>query len=171
MLRVTGHDAALLDGGIQAWDGPLTGVATERPPATFTARPWPAKRIATIDEVAARPPGVVLDARSHERYLGGPDDLDPRAGHVPGARSLSCRENVDAGGRLLPPKELRRRLRAAGVEETTPVVSYCGSGVTACHTLLVLEVAGFAPGRLFPGSWSQWSRDPDRPAATGGEPG
>lgn len=169
MLRVTGHAAALLDGGLTAWEGPLETAAPEPRPARFTPAPWPPERLASIDD-AADPANVVLDARQRERYLGEPDALDPRAGHIPGARSLPCRENLDAQGRLLPVDDLRRRLAAVGADGSAPVISSCGSGVTACHTLLVLEHAGLGAGRLFPGSWSQWSRDPARPVATGEEP-
>lgn len=166
MLRVTGHDAALLDGGITAWRGPLaTGVET-RPPASFTASPWPAERLAGIDDLGG---GPLLDARPAERYRGEVEPLDARPGHVPGARSLPCRQNVDASGRLLPVPELRRRLAELGVDRDSPWVSSCGSGVTACHTLLVAEQLGLAPGRLYPGSWSQWAAT-DRPAVTGAQP-
>jgi len=168
MLRATGHPAALLDGGIAAWAGPLETSTPPRPRARFTPRPWPAERIASMDD-AADPANVVLDARQRERYLGEPNPLDPRPGHIPGARSAPCRENLDASGRFLPVDELRRRLCDAGVGDA-PVVSYCGSGVTACHNLLAMEHAGLSAGRLYPGSWSQWSRDPARPAATGDEP-
>jgi thiosulfate/3-mercaptopyruvate sulfurtransferase len=167
MLRVTGHDAALLDGGVTAWDGPLETTAPDRPPKPFTATPWPAERLATIDD-AANPNNVVLDARQRERYRGEPDPIDPRAGHIPGARNLPARENVDDSGRLLPVDELRRRLAHVGVgPNTAAVVSSCGSGVTACHNLLVMEHAGVGRGRLYPGSWSQWSADASRPVATG----
>jgi thiosulfate/3-mercaptopyruvate sulfurtransferase len=166
MLRVTGHDAALLDGGLDAWDGALETRTPARPAASFTPVPWPADRLASADDAADRA-NVVLDARARERYLGLDDPVDPRWGHIPGARSLPARENVGAGGRLLPVEELRSRLRAVGVERSTPVVSYCGSGVNACHTLLVLEHSGLGEGRLYPGSWSQWSSDPERPVATG----
>lgn len=167
MLRATGHDAALLDGGLAAWEGPLETEPAARPATRFTARPWSAGVLATIDD-AADPANVVLDARERGRYRGdGPDPVDPRAGHIPGARSLPCRENLDGRGRFLPVDELRARFAAAGVRAGSPVVSYCGSGVTACHNLLALEHAGLGEGRLFPGSWSQWSRDPARPVATG----
>jgi thiosulfate/3-mercaptopyruvate sulfurtransferase len=166
MLRVTGRAAALLDGGIGAWDGGLSTAPVTRPPARFTARPWPAERLAGIDEVAATS-DVVIDARAADRYAGAPDGVDPRPGHIPGARSLPTREHAGPDGRLQPLAALRERFAGAGIEAGTPVVSYCGSGVTACHNLLVLEHAGLGPGRLFPGSWSQWSRDPARPAETG----
>lgn len=170
MLRAVGRDAALLDGGPAAWDGPLEEGAVDPPSATTTARPWPAELLATIDDATDRG-RVVLDARPPDRYAGAPDDLDPRAGHVPGARNVPARGNVDADGRLLPVAELRARFAAAGVTDAAGVVSTCGSGVTACHTLLAMEHAGLGRGRLWPGSWSAYSRDPSRPVATGSEPG
>ena len=166
MLRVTGHDAALLDGGLTAYVGALESGRTHRPPATFTARPWPADRLAGIEEAAGAADAVVLDARQRERFRGDTEPIDPRAGHIPGARSLPCRENLDPDGRFLPVAELRDRFAAVGVGPDTPVISYCGSGVTACHNLIALEHAGFGPGRLFPGSWSAYAHS-DRPAATG----
>ncbi len=183
MLRATGHEAALLDGGIGAWDGELemghesshTSASTGRKlqerlsfrPTNFEVRPWPDALLATIEETAgaaAKADAVVIDARPRERFEGAPDDLDPRAGHIPGARWVPCRENVEAAGRLLPAARLRERF---GVADASEVVSYCGSGVTACHNLLAMEQAGLGQGRLFPGSWSQWSRDPARPVQTG----
>jgi thiosulfate/3-mercaptopyruvate sulfurtransferase len=166
MLRVTGHDAALLDGGIGAWEGPLETAPAQRPPAAFTARPWPQDALASADD-AADPANAVIDARSHERYLGGrPDPVDPRPGHVPGARSLPAVGHLGPDGRLLGRDELRRRFAEAGADGTRPVVSYCGSGVTACTNLVLLEHLGLGGGRLYAGSWSQWSHT-DRPAATG----
>lgn len=166
MLRVLGHEAALLDGGLDAWDGPLEITEVPVSPTAFTARPWPCDRLTSADEAAA-PENVTIDARQRERFAGAPDGVDPRAGHIPGARSLPCREHLGDDGRLLPVDVLRHRLAAVGIDGTTPVVSYCGSGVTACHNLLVLEHAGLGPGRLYPGSWSQWSHDASRPVATG----
>ena len=165
MLRALGHDAALLDGGLLAYDGPLETQPTRRPAATFTPRPWPEDRLADIDD-AADTANVVIDARQRERFRGEEEPLDPRAGHIPGARSVPARENVDAHGRFLAPEQLRAKLAEAGVIPGAPVVSYCGSGVTACHNLLAIEHAGLGEGRLYPGSWSQWSHTP-RPAATG----
>ena len=165
MLRVTGHEAAVLDGGLQAWEGELETAPASRPTAEFTATEWPAERLATIDEVATAP--LKIDARQRERYLGEPDGVDPRAGHIPGALSVPCRENLGADGRLLPPDELRARFPFGDDAE---VISYCGSGVTACHNLLAMEQVGLQNGRLFPGSWSQWSRDPARAAETDAAP-
>lgn len=161
MLRVTGHQAALLDGALSG-DDPLEHGPVEPEPAQFTPRPWPADAVADPADTADRG-NVVLDSRPRERFHGAPDPLDPRPGHVPGARSLPCRESLDDDGLLLPSEVLRRRFADAGVTGTEPVVAYCGSGVTACHTLLVLEHVGLGSGRLYPGSWSQYAADPARP--------
>ena len=151
MLRAVGVDAALLED-----PGPLEATAEpELRSAAFAPRPWPAELLADLDHLD----GVLLDARPRARYDGAPDDLDPRAGHIPGAVSVPCRENVGQGE-----ESLRRTLAEAGVGPETEVVSSCGSGVTACHTLLVLERLGYRPGRLYPGSFSEWSRT-DRPVA------
>jgi thiosulfate/3-mercaptopyruvate sulfurtransferase len=165
MLRVLGHEAALLDGGIGGYVGELS---TEEPvvaPATFTAAPWPAEALASLDDVTSGS-SVVLDARQAERYRGEVEPVDPKAGHIPGARSLPCRENVSSSGGFLPVGELVARFAAFGVEEGSPVISYCGSGVTACQNLLVMEHAGLGRGRLYPGSWSQYCST-DLPVATG----
>jgi thiosulfate/3-mercaptopyruvate sulfurtransferase len=169
MLRVTGHEAALLDGGLLAHDGELERTPAQRPPAVFTPRPWPPERLADIDD-ATDAANVVLDARDRDRYRGDVEPLDPRAGHIPGARSVPARENVDEHGRLRPVDALRRVFAAAGVTDAASVVASCGSGVTACHDLLALEHAGLGSGRLYPGSWSQYSHARKRPVATGDEP-
>jgi len=175
LLRVTGHQAALLDGGLRTWSGPLTTTVPDRPPAVFQPRPWPVEALASTAEVAALLDGgrlddgvtVVLDARAGERYRGEVEPVDPRAGHLPGARSLPATANLAEDGRVLPVAQLRDRFAAVGVRSGTAVVSSCGSGVTACHTLLLLEYAGLGSGRLYPGSFSAWSSDPGRPVATG----
>jgi thiosulfate/3-mercaptopyruvate sulfurtransferase len=159
MLRVTGHQAALLDGGIVGWRGAREQGSVERPRASFTAAPWPADRLVGIDDLEGR---VLLDARPRERFRGEVEPLDARPGHIPGARNVPCRENVDNRGFLLPVPELRSRLTDLGDDW----VSSCGSGVTACHTLLVAEHLRLPAGRLYAGSWSQWAAT-DRPAATG----
>jgi thiosulfate/3-mercaptopyruvate sulfurtransferase len=166
MLRATGHDAALLDGGLGAYDGPLEAAESRRAATVCTPRPWPAELLADIDD-ATDDRLVVLDARDRARFRGDAEPVDPRAGHIPGARSLPCRDNVDGAGRFLPVETLRERFRAVGVVDGPSVVSYCGSGVTACHNLIAMEHAGLGLGRLYPGSWSQYSHDTARPAATG----
>ncbi|MDA8069380.1 MAG: sulfurtransferase [Actinomycetota bacterium] len=168
LLRATGHEAALLDGGLASWPQADLHQASPAPraPARFTPTPWPSDRLAQIDEVATTD-AVLIDARDRARFAGGPDPYDPRSGHIPGARSLPTREHVDANGRIASPAALRSRFAQAGIGPDTQVISYCGSGVTACHNLLALERAGLLPGRLYPGSWSQWSRDSSRPVETG----
>lgn len=165
LLRATGHAAALLDGGLGAYDGPTESGPTTRPPARFAPRPWPAEALAGLDDVLAGG-HVLVDARDAVRYRGEVEPVDPRAGHVPGAVNVPCRGNVDPAGRLLPVEELRKRFADAGVGDGRQVVSYCGSGVNACHNLLVMEHAGLGRGRLWPGSWSQYSHRVDLPAAT-----
>jgi thiosulfate/3-mercaptopyruvate sulfurtransferase len=166
MLRALGRDAALLDGGLQAYDGPLEQQAPPRPPAACRPQPWPAERLASIDD-ALDPRFVVLDARDGARFRGEAEPVDPVAGHIPGARSLPCRDHLDPDGRFRSPDDLRARFAAVGVEPGTEVVSYCGSGVTACHNLLAMEHAGLGLGRLYPGSWSAYCNTPGRPVATG----
>jgi thiosulfate/3-mercaptopyruvate sulfurtransferase len=175
MLRVTGHDAAVLDGGLHAFTGPMEYGAGALPtvPGDFVSRPWPVGRLADLADLAGptAPDGttrVLIDARDADRYRGDHEPVDPRAGHVPGARSLPCRANLGPGGGMVSPAELRRRFERLGVRDGSEVVAYCGSGVTACHNLLALEHAGYAPGRLFPGSWSQYSHT-DLPAETGAD--
>jgi thiosulfate/3-mercaptopyruvate sulfurtransferase len=165
MLRALGQDAALLDGGLDAYGDERETDVPQRPRAPRTVRPWPAERLASLAD-ASSGEFVVIDARQPERFRGETEPIDPRPGHIPGARNVSCRENVDASGRFLSGAELRERFAAAGVIDGAAVVSYCGSGVTACHNLLALERAGFAPGRLYPGSWSQYSAT-SLPAALG----
>jgi len=174
MLTVTGHTAAVLDGGIAAWPGEVergAGTGTPRPAGTFTPRPWPAGRVVRADDVARfiDGGGVVVDARAPERYRGDVEPVDPRAGHIPGACSAPWMTNLDASGRLRPADELRADYEALGVRDGSPVIAYCGSGVTACFDILAMTVAGFDDVRLYEGSWSDWSSEPARPVATGND--
>ncbi len=172
VLRAYGHGAAaVLDGGIVKWTAegrPLESAAPRPGPARFVARPregW----VVGKDEVKGRPPGaLVLDARVPPRYRGETEPVDPRAGHVPGAINAPYTANLTEGPIpvLRSVQDLRARYRALGAGEAAPIV-YCGSGVNACHTLLALERAGLR-GRLYAGSWSEWSADPTLPVATGG---
>lgn len=170
MLRVTGHTAAVLDGGIHAWTGDLeTGAPPARASGTFTATPWPQDRIVDADDVARmiEEGTAVVDARAAERYRGEVEPIDPRAGHIPGARSAPWSDNLSPRGTFLSAGELRATYETLGARRDRPVVAYCGSGVTACHDVLALTLAGFDDVRLYEGSWSDWCSDPERPAATG----
>ena len=170
LLRWGGHrDVRLLDGGLTAWrDSGMrlsTGDTPVRPGSvTLRAGSLPT---ATIDDVAAlgsdHSKTVLVDARAAERYRGEVEPIDPRAGHIPGAISVPTSENVDESGRFRAASELRERFAQAGVTDGSAVVAYCGSGVNAAHEIAALEIAGLS-GTLFPGSWSQWSADPARPA-------
>lgn len=171
MLRIVGVDAALLDGGLAAWAGPIeSGPGEPRPNATFAVRPWPADRFATADDTAAAALGddvVVLDARAAERYRGETEPVDPRAGHVPGAANAPWAANLGPDGRFRSAAELRAHYAGLGIGPDTEVVCYCGSGVSACADLLALERAGVGRTRLFVPSWSGWSSDAARPVETG----
>lgn len=173
MLRAQGTAAALLNGGVQAWAGPLeTGPGTAPEPAARRTRPWPAELVAGWAEVAALAPGTtLLDARAPERYRGDSEPVDPRAGHIPGARNLPVSRVLEPStGRFADPAELRRRFAEAGITDGADVIASCGSGVSACILLVALEHAGLGPGRLFVPSFSGWSSDPERTVATGERP-
>ena len=110
----------------------------------------------------------VLDARAPERFSGEVEPLDARAGHIPGALNRPFTENLDVNGHFRPAQELKSEFEALlGSVSTKKVIHSCGSGVTACHNLFAMELAGLGGSRLYPGSWSHWIRDPDRPIATG----
>lgn len=162
LLHVLGEPVAVLDGGLGAWQGELSTDLPEPEPVRRAVRPWPAERFVTADELAVSP-AAVFDARTAERFAHGDPGIDPRPGHVPGAHSAPWSGNLGADGRFLPPDALRGRFAAA---DGHGVVAYCGSGVTACHDLLAMTVAGLTDLALYPGSWSQWGADPTRPAET-----
>jgi thiosulfate/3-mercaptopyruvate sulfurtransferase len=115
-------------------------------------------------EVAAA--GILLDARAPERFAGEVEPMDPVAGHIPGAVNAPTTENVDETGHFLRPDQLRERFGKLGVDDSTQIGVYCGSGVTAAHEALALELTGITPA-VYVGSWSEWITDPSRPVATG----
>jgi thiosulfate/3-mercaptopyruvate sulfurtransferase len=175
LLRWLGHDAvAVLDGGLAAWRAhglPLETATPAPAVAHFAASPRP-ELLAGADEILGALGSDrlnVVDARAPARFRGDEEPIDPIAGHIPGAVNHPTDRNLDADGRFLPPDALVARLRQtlAGAAPGQ-VVSSCGSGVTACHNLLAMEVAGMRGGRLYAGSWSEWIRDPARPVAKGG---
>jgi thiosulfate/3-mercaptopyruvate sulfurtransferase len=154
LLRHFGHDAvAVLDGGLRAWREaglPLESGEPHVEPGAFEARPRAGD---TVDAGGAAAAAPLLDARAPERYRGEVEPIDAVAGHIPGAVNVPATE-LAPGGRFRDPAELRRLLEGAG----DGAVAYCGSGVTACTVVLAAEVAGLGPVRLYPGSWSEWSR-------------
>ena len=174
MLRMQGCQAALLDGGLAAWSGPLeAGPRRAAQTATFYSRPWPADRFATADELAdleSNDGTMALDARSAERYSGSVAAIDPTPGHIPRAANSPWASVLDPDTkRLRSPNELRSHFEELGVDQHTDVVHYCGSGVSACINMIAMEIAGFAESRLYVASWSGWSSDPQRPTKTGSE--
>jgi thiosulfate/3-mercaptopyruvate sulfurtransferase len=172
MLRWLGHDRALvLDGGFARWRSlglPVDALLPGYPPGDFVAHPRSdlAVDAATVLAVASDVGCRLLDARAPERFRGEIEPLDTVAGHVPGALNHPLTESLAADGRLREPEELRRAFEATlGGVPPSHVVAMCGSGVTACHLLLAMEQAGLTGARLYPGSWSEWIRDPRRPIA------
>jgi thiosulfate/3-mercaptopyruvate sulfurtransferase len=179
MLRWLGHDAAaVLDGGFKAWtarggalqSGEADPAAAERVTRHFTPRLDAGSVVSTaeLERALQDPKAVLVDARAQDRYAGAVEPIDPVAGHIPGAVNHPFTANLGADGRFLPAAELKRRwqerLPGGDLEN---LVAMCGSGVTACHNLLSLEVAGLTGGKLYAGSWSEWIRDPRRPIARG----
>jgi thiosulfate/3-mercaptopyruvate sulfurtransferase len=172
MLRWAGHaQVAVLDGGLPAWiaDGGVTTTATVSVTrGNISARP-PLTRTVDVDQVLASLGSTALtivDARAADRFRGENETLDRVGGHIPGAKNRCFKDNLQADNRFKTADQLR--MEFAGVI-TTPAgsVMQCGSGVTACHNLLALEIAGLTGAALYPGSWSQWSADTARPVATG----
>lgn len=166
------EDVRILDGSLRAWTNAgydLERGAVDPIPGDVTLTSDLLPQL-TMDEAAERASrGVLLDVRAEERYRGEVEPVDPRAGHIPGARNLPTTGNVGADGRFLTPGELRERFGGAGASEGTPVGLYCGSGVTAAHAFVAATLAGLAP-QLYAGSWSQWSQHADRPVAVGAHP-
>ena len=175
LLRYHGHtDVRVLDGAWAAWvaaGGPVeTGSTTEVAPGDFAADPG---HLPMVESAQVLDVEVLVDARAAERYRGESEPIDPVAGHIPGAVNVPTSRNLGADGRFLPPEELRALYASVGATVETgergEVAAYCGSGVTAVHDILAMEVAGVRAA-LYPGSWSGWITDPDRPVATSESP-
>jgi thiosulfate/3-mercaptopyruvate sulfurtransferase len=176
MLHWLGHDAAaVLNGGWARWqaeDRPVRHGIEARPPRTFMPQVRP-EMIADVGEVNIRRQDTayrVIDSRAENRYRGEGETLDPVAGHIPGAVCLPFAANVGPDGRFRSPDELRARFEPLlAARSPEQAIFYCGSGVTAAHNLLAMEYAGLPGARLYPGSWSEWITDADRPVAIGPE--
>ncbi|MBU3672310.1 MAG: sulfurtransferase [Sinobacteraceae bacterium] len=177
LFRWLGHErVAVLDGGLAAWtqgNRPLTTATPRIEPRGFIARPDP-RRVANVDEVLSHlgdPAVRLVDARSAERYAGGSESIDPISGHVPGAVSHHYGRNLDTAGLMRPIDALRSEWTGTlGGVQAEQMIAMCGSGVSACVNLLAMEHAGIRGARLYPGSWSEWIRDPGRPVARGSTP-
>ncbi len=168
LLRYHGHDQVrVLDGGWSAWTGagqPVeSGAGAESGGGDFTAVPG-SMPVVTADDV--RSVDVLIDARAAVRYRGETEPIDPVAGRIPGAVNVPTALNLVDDGRFRPADELRGLYAAVGATDGASVAAYCGSGVTAAHDVLALEIAGVAAA-LYPGSWSEWITDPTRPVETG----
>ncbi len=174
MLRWMGHDAvALMDGGLPKWQRENRPMTTDIPvvtPTVFVPHARDDMRVDADAVLAASESGgkLLLDARPEMRFLGEMEPIDPVAGHVPGAVNVPFDDNLDLGGTFLPADELREMYEGllAG-RKPEDVIHMCGSGVTACHNLLAMEIAGLPGAKLYPGSWSEWIADPSHPIATG----
>lgn len=159
----------LLDGGLRAWRDaglPLTELKPEPEAGHFTGKPDDSM-VVTADQLLQQlddPQQTLLDARALPRFLGEVEPIDPVAGHIPGAICAPFTDNLDSNSRFLPVEQLRARF--SGLLQARPaerVVGYCGSGVTACHNLFAMQLAGLPMARLYPGSWSEWITESDRP--------
>jgi thiosulfate/3-mercaptopyruvate sulfurtransferase len=175
LLRWLGHEqVAVLDGGLRSWrsrDYPLDRAVPRVSPKTFNGTPR-TDMVATTQDLVARLGSdwlCLIDVRTAERFAGDKEPIDTVAGHIPGARNLPYQTNLDSSDCYLPPEALRKMY--ARILDDFPLeqcVVMCGSGVTACHSLLALELAGMNGAKLYAGSWSEWIRDPNRMVAVGG---
>ena len=175
MLRWCGHAAvAVLDGGLPAWQAAGHELTTDLPtlqPATFTLRPSLVELV-VVEQVEANltaaQPRLIVDARSPDRFRGENETLDPVGGHIPGAVNRFFKDNLQADGTFKSPEVLRAEWQAV-LENRVPqqTIMQCGSGATACHNYLAMEVAGLSGAGLYAGSWSEWCSDASRPLANG----
>ncbi|WP_151082545.1 sulfurtransferase [Nocardioides cynanchi] len=172
LLRDYGHDDVLvLDGGLRAWSDagrPVSTTPTASGPGDWTGRPGQLPTVGADGAAGLARDGGLIDVRAAVRFRGEQEPLDPVAGHIPGAVNAPLTDLTDELGRFLPSSALAAHFEALSVSGSARVAAYCGSGVTACQTLLALRLAGLEDGALYPGSWSGWITDPSRPVALGG---
>jgi thiosulfate/3-mercaptopyruvate sulfurtransferase len=173
LLRWIGHsDVAVLDGGMAAWQALGETLTSETPAAAAPGNIQDLSSLvktvdaqALLDNLKSQTLQVV-DARAPDRFRGENETIDAVGGHIPGAKNRFFKDNLQADGHFKSATQLREEWLSV-VGDPQAAVMQCGSGVTACHNLLALEVAGLPGAHLYPGSWSEWSSDPQRPVATG----
>jgi len=167
MLKATGHaHVRVLDGGLDAWNGPMGSVPRQPTPSSHPQSPMPYFGLALVDELIsniASKKNIVLDARSNDRFHGENETIDPIGGHIPGAINHFFKNNLSATSFKAPKQLYQQYLELLGTTKASEVIHSCGSGVSACHNLLAMEAAGLKGSRLYVGSWSEWCSDPDRP--------
>lgn len=177
MLRLSGVNAALLDGGLPAFEAEIARAGGQLQleqgsrvlePAEFTWQPF--VNLVSLDEVAHASKSnsaVLVDARSKERYLGEVEPIDSRAGHIPSAVNVPYESLLDENGKFLAVEKLSEIFLSKGISKSRITFNYCGSGVSAAVNMLAMELAGFKQAYLYPGSYSQWASDPTRAVARG----
>jgi len=172
MLRWLGHPAvAVLDGGLAAWQAqglPMSTTVPTRARGSIAEQAPLVTQVAAADVLENVQSGarIVIDARAADRFRGENETMDPVGGHIPGAKNRFFKDNLDADGRFKSAQQLQADF-APLIGDPSKAIMQCGSGVTACHNLLALEVAGLPGAALYPGSWSEWCADPARPVARG----
>ena len=167
MLKATGHaNVRVLDGGLDAWNGPMGSVPRQPTPSPQPQSPIPFFGLALVDELMSNissKKNIVLDARSNDRFHGENETIDPIGGHIPGAINHFFKNNLSATTFKAPEQLYKQFLELLGSAKASEVIHSCGSGVSACHNLLAMEAAGLKGSRLYVGSWSEWCSNPDRP--------
>jgi thiosulfate/3-mercaptopyruvate sulfurtransferase len=170
MLKATGHaNVQVLDGGLDAWNGPMGTVPRQPIPSTQAIEPRPYVGLVLVDEVMNNlqtKKHTVIDARANDRFHGQNETLDPVGGHIPGAMNRFFKDNLSGSAFKSAEQLFQHFVEILGPIKPADIIHQCGSGVTACHNLLAMELAGLKGSRLYAGSWSEWCSDPQRPVAS-----
>ncbi len=169
MLKATGHaKVQVLDGGLDAWNGPIGTMPRQPTPSKTAIQAMPYVGLVLVDEVLENiqtQKNIVIDARANDRFHGQNETLDPVGGHIPNAVNYCFRENLNRKAFKAPEQLFKDFVDLLGSNKPSEVIHQCGSGVTACHNLLAMEIAGLKGSRVYAGSWSEWCADPSRPVA------
>lgn len=167
MLKATGHaNVRVLDGGLDAWHGPMGTIPRVPTPCAQAIASMPYAGLVLVDEVVENLSSQkckVLDARTEDRFHGKNETLDPVGGQIPGATNRFFKNNLSATAFKTPEQLFKEFSDVLGLMKASEIIHQCGSGVTACHNILAMELAGFKGSRLYAGSWSEWCADPKRP--------